>query len=396
MKRIMITLLLVVFVLFAASAGGNHSLAEDGELLNNGFEADSAEFCVGEGGQVFDAVKSLQTSVVHTGRQALQIDSPNGDGWNLGMPGYEVQLGEVYEIDLWIKTSSDVHTWLVFGTWSGNEIVNLMAGHVPISPTSEWKHVVARVSAAQGITHISPRLGAWGKGTVWIDDVKLRRIARKDIAAMPPEVTISNEWLDVRFATEVMTLTVVDKRTGKSWSPANLDNELMLVDVHASERVLQATMYKADSDLTLQVEAALSESAPTLSVTLSGQGDMNRQIVFPKPFRASASSKIVIPQQEGVLFPSADMDLPEGNFQTSGRMKFTRISWNRSMPATWTKEASRVLGRKTLSSIRMVPIRLAGKYRSTGTMSLRIDTSLQTCFVSRSMRSIISHGRRRS
>jgi hypothetical protein len=256
---------------------------------------------------------SRDSEVRHTGQAAVRVEYPLAEDWSLSQArSLDVRPGEIYELTGWLRIEGEGSEALSV-TLSGadRKVIDWSYGGQRLAGTTDWQRVLSRFVIPPGGATVLPRLTGKGPMTAWADDLTFRRVGAADLskaASLPPSITTRNQSLEVTFHTTDGTLTLRDTRCGQVWSQRPHESCYVL-DAHASDRGIEATLLDSTSALELQATFALDGEKPELIVELSGDGPMSR-IGYPHPLASPAGSWLIMPLNEGIGYPVDDASLP--------------------------------------------------------------------------------------
>jgi len=114
------------------------------------------------------------------------------------------------------------------------------------------------------------------------------------------DVRLSNRLLEVTAEPGTGALHVTEKKSGAKWDQKSPKTGILWKSITAASGKLQfaGDAYKA--------ELKLDPARPEFEVTLSGDGPMKELVGFPLPFVTGADSSLVVPMNEGILYPADD------------------------------------------------------------------------------------------
>jgi hypothetical protein len=113
-------------------------------------------------------------------------------------------------------------------------------------------------------------------------------------------VTLQNGVLAVTLDSARGTLTVLDKRSGQTWSQQPVGSPLVCQSV--SDGGVQSVWLHQPSGLRLQMALALDGEKPELLVSLAAAGELAAPLAFPYPFVSEAGTYLLVPLNEGISF----------------------------------------------------------------------------------------------
>ncbi|MGI4788306.1 MAG: glycoside hydrolase [Janthinobacterium lividum] len=260
--------------------------------------------------------ESIDTAVMHGGKASLQVHFTGEKDWSIAQTTrLPVHVGDIFTLSGWIKGegAADAQLSVVTRGADGAEI-DWMAGLEEVNGTHDWQQLSRRWVVPSGVATVQFRLTGAGPGTVWLDDLAL--VKDGNAAALSSKrhgqaLQLTNAVLDVRLNEEDGTLAVTDKRGGIAWHQQPLGEGLIVKDARRlGPRNLELTVWDVASDLTLEAALTLDPAKPKLSVQISGTGTQQQAVDFPPPFVSGPGTWLVLPMNEGIIYPVDDASIP--------------------------------------------------------------------------------------
>jgi len=135
----------------------------------------------------------------------------------------------------------------------------------------------------------------------------------------PADLSIENEALLVKMTTRDGTMSVQDKRNGKTWNQQALSKDVTFtkgsIPPGASDKI-DLEGYDGVWKVPFKCEIALDGDLPEFTVSLVGDGSLPRTLTFPQPF--VGGKDLIVPLNEGVRYPVDDLSIPEMSLVTYG------------------------------------------------------------------------------
>jgi len=123
----------------------------------------------------------------------------------------------------------------------------------------------------------------------------------------PNPIVLSNPILDVSLDPKAGALCVADKRVPHPYAYAPSDEMVIVGAERNSERAARLTLLHAPSGNQFHALVALSGSKPEFSVEISTDAEeMPDAASFPPPLRCEKGDWLVVPMNEGILYPVDD------------------------------------------------------------------------------------------
>lgn len=296
MKFFLSVLSLILFVSLAASAAPSPNLITDSWQPFWSRQA-------GAGTMASDP----QTK--HGGQASLKVISTGTEDWSAAQTAYlPVHPGEIYRLGGWVKCekAESAELSLVTRDAKGN-VLEWSEASLPMSGTSDWHLLSRRFVVPNGCATVQFRLIGTGTGTVWLDEEFLSKDGEVPQGLHGKTLTLANKYLTVQVKEDDGTLSVTDKRTGRTWPQQPFQAGMI---VQAAQKLgpksVRLTLWDTSNDLTLQSTFSLAAADPELSVSLTGSGAVRDSVVFPAAFVSGHGTALVMPLNEGILYPVDD------------------------------------------------------------------------------------------
>lgn len=286
-------------------------------LANPGFEAEAvagkppgwAAFWSRTPGS---GVMALDAQVVHTGKNSLKITHTGADDWSAAQEGQiPVKPGDIFRIQAWVKSenTNDLQISVVTRRANG-ETRDWTFGVINAGGTHDWQAFSRRFAVPADCTTIQFRVIGYGPATAWLDDAALVREGHPGAnLARLRGLTLHarNSFLDVTLDAPTGLLSVTDRRNSHRWRQRPFSAGMIVKDARQiSPLTMRLSVWDAVNDLMLTANFALAPQAPEMRVTLAGNGPVQEPVAFPAPFATQKGDRLVVPLNEGILFPVDD------------------------------------------------------------------------------------------
>jgi hypothetical protein len=127
----------------------------------------------------------------------------------------------------------------------------------------------------------------------------------------------SNKLIRVRLDEPSGALTVTDLRTQHEWTQKPIGT-WAVSDAHIGPRDIRFKLHDAVNNLDLTAQVILAADGPEFEVTLSGAGPLKSMVGFPFPFVTGKGTGLVVPMNEGILYPVDDASINNRRLVTYG------------------------------------------------------------------------------
>src|SRR5271157_4206905 len=131
-------------------------------------------------------------------------------------------------------------------------------------------------------------------------------------AAPAKDLRLSSRFLDVTVEPSTGALHVSDKQAKTTWEQKALRPGIVWTTISISRG---KAIYANDS---YRAELTLDTFRPELEFTLGGQGPLTNLLGFPLPFVTAAGTSLVVPMNEGILYPVEDGSIGPRQLVTYG------------------------------------------------------------------------------
>lgn len=313
MNRLLSTL---VFLLLLC---GVPTQAQNNLLTNAGFEENPAgapagwaafwSRTPGAGAMTLDA----QTR--HGGQRALKVVHSGERDWSVEQAArVPVAPGDVFRLGGWVRCegAQSVQISVVTRRANGDTLEWIYAG-VETNGTHNWQAFSRRFVVPPGCATIQFRLTGDGKATAWFDDLSLVESGNVRVLGAKwkgKTLHVQNRVLDVRLTPQTGQMTVSDKRSQRKWQQLPLAPGLIVEDAKVvTSTQIRLAVWDVANDLHLRATLAPAANAPEISVTLEGAGPLQEPVAFPAPFATRAGDRLVVPLNEGILYPADDASI---------------------------------------------------------------------------------------
>lgn len=118
----------------------------------------------------------------------------------------------------------------------------------------------------------------------------------------------SNRFVQVRLDEHTGALTVTDVRNHHEWVQKAIGS-WTVSNPRVDAREIRMTLHDAANNLDITAQVTLSKDKPEMEVTLSGSGPLKTMVAFPFPFVTGKGTGLVVPMNEGILYPVDDASI---------------------------------------------------------------------------------------
>ena len=265
--------------------------------------------------QAGSGAMAVDPAVGHGGHPSLRVTHAGADDWSAAQAArLPVTPGGIYRLSGWVRCDKAANVELSVVTRDARGgVLDWSYSPVRTAGTHDWSALTRRFVIPAGCATVQFRMIGSGLGTVWLSEASLVKEGAIPAVGRGKTLRLSNPFLDVRLASGEGTLTVTDKRAGRTWHQEPFGAGLIVRDARPlGANGARLTLWDAGNDLTLRADLALAPGAPELTVTLTGPetGVVQEAVPFPMPFVTGPGTALVVPLNEGILYPVDDATVP--------------------------------------------------------------------------------------
>jgi len=247
-----------------------------------------------------------------TGR-SLKVVSTSDKDWSVGQSkAVAVKPGDILTLSGWLKADGAGNTQLSLHTCdSAGNTIDWMAGLIQLSGTSDWQFFSRKFVVPAGCATVQYRLTGDGQETSWLSTPSMQADGNVNSLLSKWSVrvfTLHSSILTARFNPSHATLAIIEKRNHHVWWQMPVNGGVIVKDVTpVSSTELRCALWDVSNDL--NVDADFKLTASELTVTLHGNGAVQAPIAFPQPFHTDAGDSLIVPLNEGILYPVDDQSI---------------------------------------------------------------------------------------
>lgn len=310
-------LLCILLVLLPVGVCPAH--AQNNVLVNPGFEETVTGAPAGWGAfwsrTPGAGAATLDTQTTHGGQRALKVVHTGANDWSVEQTArVPVAPGDVFRLGGWVKCEAAQSVQLSVVTRRANgDTLEWIVGGVETGGTHDWQALGRRFVVPADCATIQFRLTGDGKATAWFDDLTLVKAGNvRALGAKWNGKTLHarTPMLDVVLTPLTGQMTVTDRRGKRSWRQLPLGPGLIVQDARlVTPSQILLSVWDIANDLHLKASVILAADAPEMAVTLDGAGPLTEPIAFPAPFATQKGDRLVVPLNEGILYPADDSSI---------------------------------------------------------------------------------------
>ena len=258
---------------------------------------------------------ALDSQTRHGGHWSLRVTHTGADDWSAAQVSrLPVQPDGIYRLSGWVKCEKAGGAELSVVTRNGKGgVLEWSYSPARTSGTHDWQLLSRRFVVPAGCATVQFRMIGSGPGTFWLSAAALVKEGTIPTALHGKTLRLTSPALSVRLAVGDGTVAVSDRRAGRTWRQEPFGPGLIVRDARSlGARSARLTLWDVANDLTLRATLTLDPHAPELTVTLAApeNGAVQEPVAFPPPFVTGKGTALVVPLNEGILYPVDDETIP--------------------------------------------------------------------------------------
>ena len=259
-----------------------------------------------------DAGRAAADDGVAGGRApVVRVEHRGERDWSLNRRDrMTVQPGDIYELTARALVKGDGDAVLCVAAYEDRDkVFDWTYAPRTARASADWQVLRSRFIVPQGITAILPRFVGHGAATVWIDSFSIARTGSIKAAAAAADLALTNKSVTLTLHTADATISVLDRRTGRTWAQKPRKAGPVITSAKGGERI-DLGWLDPGSGLEGKAVIALDGDLAEWAVALAADGEMGSPLAFPAPFISEAGTYLVIPMNEGISYPVDDASIP--------------------------------------------------------------------------------------
>jgi hypothetical protein len=263
----------------------------------------------------------VDTTTTHSGSHSFHVTSAGTLDWSFANNN-ELLLPKdaVVTISAWVKSTSatDAEIGVVERSADG-QTINWMAGSASCGGTHDWVFVHRTFLPPENTQTIQFRLTGSGPGDVWIGDASLSMSAissssLNDVAPIRLASSTLNVTIDP-LHDGAMTVSFVKSR--HHWQQGDAPSIVVASVQKIDPLTARINLLNRDNVAFYTATIHLSNNAPTIVVNVSGSAtnELSEGLQYPPAFDTAPGDALVIPTNEGLLYPVDDSAVAATNYQ---------------------------------------------------------------------------------
>ena len=279
-------------------------------MVNGGFEEGLAGWSPLWTREAGTGTLTIDSQLARGGKHSAHIEHRGEKDWSFQREArMPVEPGELFELSAWVKVRTGEAT-LCVSTWDQQgKVRDWIYAACSTRETADWKKMQTRFVIPPEVARIQARIIGTGPTEIWLDDVSLSKLSNVDQVRrkdLPPRLSIGNATLTVTLDTVDATLSVLDRRDGRTFRQQAFAQEMIVTDATGTGDRLHLALIHAASGLKLEATIRLEADLPEFTFKLKGEGELPAPVKFPAPFVSQPGDYLVIPLNEGISYPVDD------------------------------------------------------------------------------------------
>lgn len=267
------------------------------------------------------ATGAVDTTTFHSGARSYRVVSTGEHDWSFANSNrVVVPPNSLVTISAWVKCDATSSAQIgVVERSDGGGVLNWLAGRSDFGGTHDWMYVHHTYGPSAATKTVQFRLTGDGPGTVWIDDVSLSITpftVRVD-PDMKPLGLISGSLDVIIHPARSGAIDVALRGSTAVWSQLTAGNVIVAGERKIDASTARLNLVCRDDGASYTATIHLESNAPAVDITLSGNpaADLDGAIEYPPAFATTPGDAMVIPCNEGLLYPVDDPAVQTNNYQ---------------------------------------------------------------------------------
>lgn len=265
---------------------------------------------------------AADTGQVRSGQRALRVVHTGPRDWAVTYGRrVSVKPGDIFEITGWARCEEVVGRVAVSVVVRGDgpTPIDWLYGAAATRGSHDWSRLHSRFVVPEGAVSVELRLTGVGQGKAWFDDVTLVKAGsleemRRRMGGHAEPVEVGNAAVRVRIEPEKGRFYLTDRRASHTYASRGLSDTVILSARRQGERKASLTLLHASGGQELRAALAVDEREPVFTVSLTTDADeMEEALAFPPPFESEEGDWLVVPMNEGILYPVDDRSVDPPN-----------------------------------------------------------------------------------
>ena len=248
---------------------------------------------------------SFDETTPFKGTQTVKAIHTGSPDWNFTSPkDIPVKPGEVYEISCFVKVEGEGVIGNSVVLMDGNRTIQWGYGRVEQKGTTDWKELKTRFIIPYGANKIRPRLAGNGPATVWFGPHIMRKLESVTLLPGDTTFTLENQQLLLTLLARDGSLSVLDKRTGRTWKPEmSLSSSLFLMNVKKESNRLAVRGLDPATMQQFDIVFELDKERPEFSFSLNSNPPKEMtSLAYPFAFQSIPGDRLIVPMTEGFAY----------------------------------------------------------------------------------------------
>jgi hypothetical protein len=276
---------------------------------------------------------AIDSTTFHSGGHSFKVTSTGAQDWSFDNHNQlDVPANSLVTISAWIKSDSKSDAEISVVERSANAtVINWMSGRIDCGGTHDWTFVHRTFGLARDTRTVQFRLTGSEPGTAWIDDVSLTISPLVvDVAPNMASIRLTNGALSAIIdPAHSGAMTVTLKSSSHSWNQFDPYNMVVASERKINASTAQMGLVSRDDGSKYTCVVHVEPHAPKILVTVSAtaSSDLGDDVEYPPAFKTAAGEALVIPTNEGLLYPADDSAVAACNYELYQGSSGLSMAW---------------------------------------------------------------------
>lgn len=237
----------------------------------------------------------------------LSVRTTGRQDWAVGQESnVSAQPGQIFRIGVQAKSDAEGTGGVsVVVRGKSGDVVDWLLAPLHVTGRHDWQSLERKFILPAGAASVQFRFEGYGPGTFAFRDPQL--IDLGNIADMRKRVAA-----DAHLSSPALDLTVtrngglILKRKDGGLAFESVPDSAVLESLTSGKNEIQTTYWDVANDLDRTVTYRLDHDGKEVEVTVAGDGAIETPIDIPGAFRTQPGEWLIVPMNEGILFPVGD------------------------------------------------------------------------------------------
>jgi hypothetical protein len=263
----------------------------------------------------------MDTATFHSGAHSYRVVSTSSLDWSFSNTNQlPVPADSLLTIGAWVKCDSVADAEIgVVERSSDGQTVNWMAGRADCGGSHNWSFVHRTFGVTAETSTIQFRLTGSGPGTIWIDDaaVSISQLAIKSTEGLLP-IRLTGGGMSVLIdPSRNGAMTVAMRKSPHVWRQTTATDMTVVALRKTDVSTVRLNFVNRIDGAEYAAVIYVDGKGATIDEKISAdpQKEIDEPVAYPPAFETSPGEALVIPTNEGLLYPVDDPSVDAADYE---------------------------------------------------------------------------------